>query len=338
MIIGIGETILDIIFKNDKPQAASPGGSTFNAMISLGRVMNLSGDSSSLPSGEGGVRGHSPLFITEVGDDHVGDVIVNYLVENGVSAEYVNRRKNSQSHVSLAFLNDQNDAQYEFYKDHAHAMIADNFPEIKKGDIVLFGSFFAVNPVLRPIVKTFLENASKAGAFLYYDINFRASHIKDIPEILPAIEENMKLSTVVRGSLEDFQYLYGSPLSPQGGMSFDGKDDSWLSAEEVYDGHIKLFCPCFICTNGGKPVELFTPAMKAQFETEPVETVSTIGAGDNFNAGFVYAVEKLMHDDTSLCLETLPLETWKPLIASGQRFSSAVCQSFENSVPKDFNA
>ena len=81
MITGIGETILDIIFKNDQPVAAVPGGSTFNALISLGRVLG----------------GNPPvLFVTEVGNDHVGDIIVNFLADNGVSAEYVNRRENSK--------------------------------------------------------------------------------------------------------------------------------------------------------------------------------------------------------------------------------------------------
>ena len=36
-VIGIGETVLDIIFKNDQPIQAVPGGSTFNALISLAR-------------------------------------------------------------------------------------------------------------------------------------------------------------------------------------------------------------------------------------------------------------------------------------------------------------
>ena len=29
-VIGIGETVLDILFKDDQPQKAVPGGSTFN--------------------------------------------------------------------------------------------------------------------------------------------------------------------------------------------------------------------------------------------------------------------------------------------------------------------
>ena len=309
MIIGIGETILDIIFKNDQPMAAVPGGSTFNALISLGRVL-----------------GGSVLFVTEVGNDHVGDIIVNFLADNGVSTDYVNRRDNAKSHISLAFLDEHNDAQYQFYKDHANVSIENNFPEVKKGDIVIFGSFFAVNPVLRPLVKTFLEDAHKVGAFIYYDINFRASHINDIPVILPAIIENMKMSSVVRGSLEDFQYLYASPDAP-------------ISAEEVYEKYIKPHCPCFICTNGGKPVELFTPAVRAEFPTTPVETVSTIGAGDNFNAGFIYGIEKVRQDGMALDIadfSTMSVEIWQKLIACGQRFSSAVCQSFNNYVDKDF--
>lgn len=311
MIIGIGETILDIIFKNDQPMAAVPGGSTFNALISLGRV--LSG---------------SALFVTEVGSDHVGDIIVNFLSENGVSPEYVNRRAGSQSHVSLAFLDENNDAQYQFYKDHANASIENNFPEVKKGDIIIYGSFFAVNPALRPMVKAFLEQAHEAGAFIYYDINFRASHIKDIPVIKDAIVENMKLSSVVRGSLEDFQYLYTTPDAP-------------ITAEEVYEKHIMQHCPCFISTNGGKPVELFTPVVRAEFPTAPVNTVSTIGAGDNFNAGFVYGITKARQDGAALDVEdfhSMSVAYWQPLIASGQRFSSAVCRSLNNYVDKDFKA
>ena len=37
-VIGIGETILDVIFKNDQPIGAVPGGSVFNGLISLGRA------------------------------------------------------------------------------------------------------------------------------------------------------------------------------------------------------------------------------------------------------------------------------------------------------------
>lgn len=91
-VVGIGETVLDILFKNDQPMKAVPGGSTFNSIVSLGRA------------------GVDCAMVTEVGGDHVGDIICNFLVDNGVSAEYVCRHEKNKSHVTLAFLDENNDA------------------------------------------------------------------------------------------------------------------------------------------------------------------------------------------------------------------------------------
>ena len=68
-IIGIGETVLDVIFRNDNPTAAVPGGTTFNAMISLGRTVR-----NTCP--ETDIR-----MVTEVGDDHIGDMIVSFITD-----------------------------------------------------------------------------------------------------------------------------------------------------------------------------------------------------------------------------------------------------------------
>lgn len=74
-IIGIGETVLDVIFRNDNPTAAVPGGSTFNAMISQGRTVR-----NACP--ETDIR-----MVTEVGDDHIGDMIVSFMEKNGVCTD-----------------------------------------------------------------------------------------------------------------------------------------------------------------------------------------------------------------------------------------------------------
>ena len=37
-VIGIGETILDIIFRGGQPQQPFRGGSVFNGIVSLGRI------------------------------------------------------------------------------------------------------------------------------------------------------------------------------------------------------------------------------------------------------------------------------------------------------------
>ena len=65
-IIGIGETVLDIVFKDNQPQAAVPGGSTFNAMISLGRTAGRQNKDLTL------------LMITQIGDDAVADIVTDF--------------------------------------------------------------------------------------------------------------------------------------------------------------------------------------------------------------------------------------------------------------------
>lgn len=306
-IFGIGETVLDVIFKNDQPIAAVPGGSTFNAMISLGR--SISKINPEIPI----------MMITETGDDHIGDIVVNFMNENNVSTKAVTRNKCTQTHISMAFLNEDNDAQYEFYKDHGNAKL--NIDKVKdiefsKNDILIFGSFFAINPVIREYTRSMIAKAHEAGTIIYYDINFRKSHIKDIPETIDNIIENFGFADVVRGSAEDFGYLFGT-----------------TDPKEVYENHIKQHCTNFICTNGGQPLTIITPTISTKFPTEQIKTVSTIGAGDNFNAGVVFGIVE--NDLSKDQINKADIRIWSKLIASGQKFSANVCQSIFNYIDKD---
>ena len=148
-VIGIGETVLDIIFKNGQPVSAVPGGSVYNGMISLGRA------------------GVPAAFVSEVGYDRIGQRTVAFLKENGVDASNVNSYKGTKSPVSLAFLNEKNDAEYIFYKDHPHDRLDYLTPEINRDDIVMIGSYYAVNPVIRPQVAALLNAARDKGAMLF---------------------------------------------------------------------------------------------------------------------------------------------------------------------------
>lgn len=274
---------MDILFKNDQPQKAVPGGSTFNSIVSLGRA------------------GVPCVMVTEVGGDHIGDLTCQYLRENGVSDAFVRRHAGTKSHITLAFLDEHNDAQYIFYKDHASAALDGELPRIQADDIVLFGSFFAINPAIRPAVRSMLCEAQKAGAWLYYDINFRKTHIADIPDVMANIEENMQLATIVRGSMEDFGYLY-----------------SLTDADAIYE-RVRLFCPNLILTDGARMIRVYSPEGCETYSVSPIETVSTVGAGDNFNAGYIYAKLKGIDDSAQR-------------IAMAQRWSQDVCRQLGNNI------
>ena len=85
-VIGLGETILDILFRHKQPTAAVPGGSSFNSIISIGRA------------------GIPAIFVGETGNDEVGQQIADFLKENHVDASYLRRLDQIKSSISLAFL------------------------------------------------------------------------------------------------------------------------------------------------------------------------------------------------------------------------------------------
>ena len=106
--------------------------------------------------------------------------------------------------------------------------------------------------------------------------------------------------------------------------------------EVVYRSQIAFYTKNFIMTQGSDPVELRAEGgLKKQYAVEKTETVSTIGAGDNFNAGFVYGLIK--YGVTREMIQTGFSEAqWDQLIACAQQFSANVCKSIDNSVDLTF--
>lgn len=298
-IIGIGETIMDIIFQNGQPTAAVPGGSVFNSMISLGRL------------------GMNCTFISETGNDRVGRVVLDFLAENGVNNENVCVYYDGRTPISLAWLNEKNDAEYEFYKDYPKARLDVLWPRIEKDDIVMMGSYFVLNPVLRPKILEFLKYAREREALIYYDFNFRNTHKGEAMKLYPDILDNIEFADIVRGSTEDLDNMFGNNMP-----------------DAVYNKEVEYYCKHMICTDGANSVRLLTPNIRKDYAVKKLQTVSTIGAGDNFNAGIVF---RLLREDISR--GDIPLLTekeWDKIIQCGLDFSAEVCRSLNNSISKDF--
>ena len=298
-VIGIGETILDVLFKDNQPKAAVPGGSVFNGIISLGRA------------------GANVTFISEVGGDKVGNIILDFMKENGVGTDNVMVYPDRKSPVSLAFLNEKNDAEYIFYKDYPNLRLDVEMPEVTGDDIIMFGSYYAITPQLRDKVKELLDRARKAGAIIYYDVNFRKSHAHEAIKLMPIILENFEYADIVRGSNEDFGFMFGM-----------------TDPDKVYQHKVSFYCPRFICTNGGEGLCLRTATLKKDYPVAPLQTVSTIGAGDNFNAGLVFGL--LKNRIRRADLDELTEADWDKIIASGMSFSKEVCTSLDNYISKEF--
>lgn len=299
-IYGIGETLLDIIFKNGQPQAAKPGGAMLNSSVSLGRI------------------GLPISFISEYGNDNVGSLIDDFLQKNGVGTSYVDHYSDGKTGLALAFLNERNDASYTFYKNYPEKRFNIEFPEINKDDIILCGSIYAITGEIRKRFRELTMNASERKAIVIYDPNFRPTHSSDLDKLLPLIIENMKTAAIVRGSDEDFKSIFGASTP----------DEAWES--------VSRYCNCLVYTANAEGVYVRTTNFSGQFPVKRIKPVSTIGAGDNFNAGMIAAIYR--NDILFEHLDKMGEDKWSKVISTGVDFASDVCLSYENYISEEFAA
>jgi len=293
-IFTIGETTFDILFRNGNPVGACSGGSAFNSAISLGRCR--------LPVN----------LISTFGDDHIGDLSMAFLTRNGVNCNLI-KRFDGQSRVALAFFDADNNADYSFYQ--ASKDVFPEYPELQKNDLILLGSSFAIRDNGRENLLEFLYQAKEAGCIIIYDPNARQP-LTDKPEIVNKILQNIALATLVKGSDQDFQNIFGLNDAKSVFTRISESENKYL----VY-------------TKGADGAELFTPDFNFAVQAKETKVISTIGAGDNFSAGIVYGLFNQL--DNNLSFEELAPPDWAKIMNYGILFSSEVCGSSENYLSEE---
>jgi len=297
-IFAIGETVFDIIFKNGKPVASTPGGSMLNTAISLGRL---------------GLDVH---FISEYGKDTVGNLVDSFLRCNGVGTDYACRYDDFPSSLALAFLDENNNAEYSFYKSYPKNRLDISFPELTGRDMVIFGSFYGIEPEIYARLKPFLEQAHHKNALVIYDPNFRKAHLSGLDIYRPIMMENFKHADIVKGSNEDFEHIFSARTAK----------DSWK--------HLENQCDMLIYTANRNHVELCMTGVHDSYPVPPIKPVSTIGAGDTFNAGLISGLinqgvgrEELKH---------LNKEQRTAIVELAIKLAGHVCMSYDNYISPEF--
>jgi fructokinase len=297
-IYTLGESLLDVIHKDGRAIRSLPGGSVLNASITLGRL------------------GFPVHLISEYGADRDGDIIDRFLKENNIDTTHVYRHQEGRTTRALAFLNENNEASYRFEKYPPPSRLRIPIPEFTAGDYLLFGSWYAIDPDVRTMVLKIVSAAHSENAFIIYDPNFRKAHHEALPGLLKTITENMNMAHMVRGSHEDFINIFNRE-----------------TALDVYT-QVKKYAPVLIYTASHKGVYVLHPSGQKYYQVPDIEPISTIGAGDNFNAGILFG---LKHMNITTKDFTRPGEIdWDNLIRWAIACSTEVCLTTENYIPSAF--
>ncbi len=250
-VILLGDLTLDLLYDAKanifRPQA---GGSVLNTAS----VLSMNGMKSTL--------------CCRVSEDLAGRIIKRHLEENCIDLFVYNNDSNIPTSIALATVDSSGKPTYNFYKDKT-AIVDYILPDFSKYKLLHIASSFAYQDRSYSMVDLFIKEARKQEIIITYDINLRSvpTHIER-----SRIEQNIKQTTVLKGSDEDFLYLIGS------------SDKNTIRRYILGFHNVELA----IVTFGGdgayifdKNAECFVPTKTA------ICGVSTIGAGDAFMAGVI---------------------------------------------------
>ena len=297
-VYAIGETVLDIIFRDGSSAEACPGGSMLNSAVSLGRC------------------GIPVEFISDFGNDQAGKLIGDFLYGNKVSSSFSHRFDDGKTAIALAFLDPEKNASYSFYKDFPVHRLTQELPVPAEGDIVLFGSFFAVSDETHEKVLNFVRSAKQHHALIIYDPNFRRPHLPDLEKMRPRILQNIACADIVRASDEDMNLIF----------SVTNCDESYATVKA--NG-----CQFLIYTRNKEGISIRSEHIRLEIKGEPLEAVSTIGAGDAFNAGLIFSIYSL--ELNKKMLKNIEAGQLEKIAETARRFASDVCMSMDNYISTD---
>lgn len=287
MIHLLGSCLYEITLDNGRPIWSGPGGSSLNAAVSLAR------------------SGNPVNLLVELGSDKLSGLIADFLNQNGIAYDPLLHYEGS-TRLSLAFLNESGDADYSFYSGLPEKAPILTIPTFKNGDAVLIGSMFSLAERNVLNINRFIQAASAADATLIYDPNYRRTNID--PHFTTRIREIMRDVNVVRASDEDMRSIAGA----------ETPEAAWQFVKSVG-------CPGLVYTSKDREVVVFTPDFQKSYPVKLVAVVSTIGAGDAFNAGLL----SYIHQNGKI---EQNIDFWDKAIERALIFAAEVCGSHENYI------
>ena len=189
-VIAVGQSCIDIVHVDYKPAMSYVGGRIANMAASLSRA------------------GVPVEYVSECGQDSVGDMIVDFLQSNGVGTKSVDRFTEGLSPISLIFRDAEGRERYSEYVKYPKTRFDILWPKIEEDDIVVFGSYFSIDENVRKPLSEFLAYAQERKALLVYLPGFQPDskirmllHLADQAEVVVAICASDIVKNKLRGDL-----------------------------------------------------------------------------------------------------------------------------------------
>lgn len=227
------------------------------------------------------------VWVSRLGKDEFGRYIFNFVRGEGVDMSNVQLMENYTTSVNFKQINEDGSGKTFYYRNNSPilSMEPKDFQDGHFDDISvihLTGVFLAINKKNQDIVCKILEIARRKNITISFDPNIRLK-LWSIGEARKAFNKVFPFVDILLTGLDEIKMITG--FSDEEALKEFANTYS-ISELVIKDGE-----------NGSK---LFKNGTWFRKEAFKVEVVDTVGAGDGFDAGYIYSCLNNKSDDEKL--------------------------------------
>ncbi|MCM1164234.1 MAG: PfkB family carbohydrate kinase [Muribaculaceae bacterium] len=244
-VIFIGELALNVSLSTDGTATTRVGDRTVGAAMLDGSM------------------GIDTLFVGEAGADAIGDHIVTKLETSKVDTKCIDRYTEGKSPVRIT--SDNRPEASVMHTDYPGEPVNPVWPRINEGDVVVFGSYMAIEERNHQRVMELASHARARKAKVVYLPYFEPSQVARITRVMPEIFDNLEAADLVVATTSDLAALFPTQ-----------------SIEKAFNDHIKFHCQrCLVLDKANLKMHFFDDNESWTLDCHPTDASDfdwTVGA------------------------------------------------------------
>ena len=262
-VFAIGELLVDMISDDyDADNSCNKysryfGGSPANITMNIKRL------------------GGNPIISASVGNDRLGEFLINNLKKNNINTEFINKVNNSTSMVLVTKSKETPLPIFYRSADYNLEYNEDIGSILKNSKIVHFSCWPISQKKSRKVIEKVIEEARKNNVLIGFDPNYHEMIWEEGHDGIEYIKNLIGKLDIIKPSEVDAERIFG-PDTPE--------------------NHVDKFIQCgaklVIMTLGKDGAIVSNGTETIKFKTLATEVVDTTGAGDAFWGGFDTALTR----------------------------------------------
>ena len=260
-VFAIGELLVDMISDDyDADNSCNKysryfGGSPANITMNIKRL------------------GGNPIISASVGNDRLGEFLINNLKKNNINTEFINKVNNSTSMVLVTKSKETPLPIFYRSADYNLEYNEDIGSILKNSKIVHFSCWPISQKKSRKVIEKVIEEARKNNVLIGFDPNYHEMIWEEGHDGIEYIKNLIGKIDIIKPSEVDAERIFG-PDTPE--------------------NHVNKFIECgakLVIMTLGKYGAIVSDGTKTiKFNTLATEVIDTTGAGDAFWGGFYTAI------------------------------------------------